>query len=118
MQWIRLAVAGLLVAALVSVVARSSEQASAYPAQAPCSVEALAGAFHGADAVDSVQSYGCVGSYAYLWATIGQSEEEIGVTEIVGYDANSGTWQPLSRLRYCSDHRLPAYVALMGCHSN
>ncbi len=32
--------------------------------------------------VDSVQSFGCVGTFAYLWATVGHGEGEIGVTEV------------------------------------
>ncbi len=72
----------------------------------------------GVPRVDSVQSFGCVGQYAYLWATVGHGEGEIGVTEVAYYDLDTSTWKNALRVHYCVDHRLPSYIQFWGCNSN
>jgi hypothetical protein len=68
--------------------------------------------------VDSVDSFGCVGQWAYLWATVGKGVGEIGVTEVLHFDPTTSQWQNASRLTYCFHHLLPGYVELWGCNSN
>ncbi|MGC2485533.1 MAG: hypothetical protein WA359_04730 [Acidimicrobiales bacterium] len=80
-----------------------------------CNASAISSAYR---EVDSVQSFGCVGQYAYLWATVGHGEGEIGVTEVAYYDLATSAWENASRSHYCVQHRLPSYVQYWGCNSN
>lgn len=118
MKWLRTAAGAIVVAALVLVASHSSYSAKSFPVIAPCSASALASPYHGPLRVDSVQSFGCVGQWAYLWATVGTGQEEIGVTEVLHYDPATSRWANASRLRYCVHHRIPSYVQYWGCNSN
>jgi hypothetical protein len=115
MKWIRVAGALVIVAALAFFVSQSSCTRRAFPPVVACNASAISAAYH---EVDSVQSFGCAGSFAYLWATVGKGEGEIGVTEVAHYDSATSSWKNASRLRYCVDHRLPSYVQFWGCNSN
>ncbi len=115
MKWARLIVAVALAAGLALAASRSSARATAFPAVVPCDATALSAPYHG---VDFVSSFGCVGRWAYLWVTVGKGVAEVGVTEVERYDATRASWENASRLRYCTDRRVPAYVRDWGCHSN
>jgi hypothetical protein len=65
-----------------------------------------------------VQSFGCKGDFAYMWATIGTGVHEIGVTETLQYDDRTSKWKNASREHYCVQRRMPAYVWYWGCNSN
>jgi hypothetical protein len=86
-----------------------------FPVSVPCNASALSAAY---SEVDGVASFGCVGSWAYLWATVGKGAAEVGVTEVLHYDVTKGEWSNASRRRYCDHHLLPAYVEYWGCNSN
>jgi hypothetical protein len=118
MRWLRAAGAVVVALALALVVSQSSCRAKSFPVLGPCTASAIAAPYHGPLAVDSVQSFGCVGQWAYLWATVGSGQEEIGVTEVLHYDFATSRWANVSRLHYCVDHRIPTYVKFWGCNSN
>jgi hypothetical protein len=114
-KWFRAVGAVAIVAALVLFVSHSSSSSRTFPPVVACNASAISAAYH---QVDSVQSFGCAGQFAYLWATVGKGEGEIGVTEVAHYDPASSSWKNASRLHYCVDHRLPSYVQFWGCNSN
>ncbi|MHB8379473.1 MAG: hypothetical protein ACYDB2_06085 [Acidimicrobiales bacterium] len=118
MNWSRPLAAVLLLTAASVVVAKTSSSSMTFPVAAPCDASALAAPFTGPLKVQSVDSFGCVGSWGYLWATVGTGIQEIGVTEIVHYDVATGAWRSASRLKYCRHNLLPTYVELWGCNSN
>jgi hypothetical protein len=112
---IRVAGAVVIAAFLIFFASHSSSSSRAFPAVVACDASAISAAYHD---VDSVQSFGCAGRFAYLWATVGKGEGEIGVTEVARYDLATSSWKNASRLHYCVDHRLPSYVQFWGCNSN
>lgn len=115
MKWFRLAACAVILAALIVFVTKPSSSASTFPPSVPCSAAALSAAYHD---VDSVQSYGCAGDYGYLWATVGTGPGEIGVTELLAYDATTGEWKNALRANYCEGTTLPAYIEQRACNSN
>jgi hypothetical protein len=118
MKWIRVASIVLVVVALVFGVTRASAQSRTFPISTPCNAVALSKPYSGPLKVDSVDSFGCVGRFAYLWATVGKGIHEIGVTEVLKYDPTTMAWRNASRLTYCDHHLLPGYVEFWGCNSN
>jgi hypothetical protein len=114
-KWIRVVGVVVVIGALAFGVSQANCSARAAAPIVPCNASAISSAYR---QVDSVQSFGCVGQYAYLWATVGHGEGEIGVTEVAHYDLDSSSWRNASRLRYCVHHRLPDYVQFWGCNSN
>ena len=72
--------------ALGFAAAHASCRGRTFPASLPCNASALSAPYHGPLKVVSVASFGCEGGFAYLWATVGKGEEEIGVTEVLAYD--------------------------------
>jgi hypothetical protein len=118
MQWSRAAAVVLLLVALGVGVTKASSRSSTFPLSTPCNAPALAAPYTGPLTVRSVDSFGCVGHWAYIWATVGTGVQEIGVTEVLHYDAARGLWRNASRVKYCNHHLLPAYVQLWGCNSN
>jgi hypothetical protein len=115
MSWTRLIVAVALAAGLAVAATTSTSRSSAFPALVPCDATALSAPYRD---VDFVSSFGCVGRWAYLWVTVGKGVAEVSVTEVERYDAVRASWANASRLRYCADRRVPAYVRQWGCHSN
>ncbi len=83
-----------------------------------CTPGSLAGAFGGALVLDSLDNFGCHAGWAFAWATVGTSPNEIGVTEVLRYRPASETWEIASRLRWCKPARLPQLVYKLGCFSN
>jgi hypothetical protein len=118
MKWSRPAAVVLLLVALGIAVGRTSSSSEAFPLSTPCNASSMAAPFSGPLKVQSVDSFGCVGAWGYLWATAGTGVHAIGVTEVVHYDTAKGAWQSASRLKYCFHHRLPTYVEFWGCNSN
>ena len=108
----------LVVVALALGASRASAQGRTFPISTPCNAAALSQPYGGPLKVDSVASFGCVGRWAYLWATVGTGVAEVGVTEVLRYDAGTSAWRNASRLTYCDHHLLPRYVELWGCNSN
>jgi hypothetical protein len=120
-KWSRALAALGILAALAVGTANVTCSTRTFPTPVPCTASALSAAYGGAstiDSVDSVQSFGCVGNWAYLWATIGKGVAEIGVTDVLHYNDATSAWQNASRTRYCMHHLLPAYVEFWGCNSN
>jgi hypothetical protein len=114
-KWARVAGGVVLLAILAFGVSQTNCVARAAAPIIPCTATAISSAYRD---VDSVQSFGCEGQFAYLWATVGHGEGEIGVTEVAHYDLDTSSWRNASRLRYCVHQRLPSYVQFWGCNSN
>jgi hypothetical protein len=94
-KWFQALGAVAIVVALALFVSHSSASCGTFPPVVACDASAISAAYH---EVDSVQSFGCAGSYAYLWATVGKGEGEIGVTEVAHYDPATSSWKNASRL--------------------
>jgi hypothetical protein len=121
MKWSRALAALGILAALAVGTANATCSTRTFPVVGPCTSSALSAAYSGAspgDRVDAVNSFGCVGTWAYLWATIGKGVGEVGVTDVLHFDDTTNKWQNASRLRYCMHQLLPAYVEFWGCNSN
>ncbi len=103
----------VLIGALALVATRATATTSGPPSAGPCTASALTSNLIN---VASVQKFGCESTWAYLWATVGVSGNEIGVTELMAY-AN-GAWQPVSRATYCHPGSLPEAVYRGACFSN
>lgn len=99
------------------VAGATSSQAPA-PSAAPCTVSALGTAFTGAMSLSSMQRFGCVGGWAFTWATVGTGVMAIGVTEVLQYDATTGAWAFANRAVVCHPGVLPDEVYQLGCFSN
>jgi len=111
-------VAALVLITLVVLSFRTtSSSASAVP-PVPCTTSALGRAFDSQFHLASIQSFGCEGEWAYVWATVGTGEQAIGVTEVLAYDAPSGRWAIVSRAVDCKASILPGVIYHQGCFSN
>jgi hypothetical protein len=108
----------LVVAGLVVVSVQVTSSSDSFPVAIPCNASAISAPYTGPLTVQSVQSFGCVGQWAYLWATVGKGVHEIGVTEVAHYEPATMSWHNASRSHYCVKHRLPTYVQFWGCNSN
>lgn len=118
MTWSRPVAVVLLLVALGVALTKTTSASTSFPLAVPCNASALAAPFTGPLKVQSVDSFGCVGTWGYLWATVGTGIQQIGVTEVVHYDVATELWRSASRLKYCGRHLLPTYVELWGCNSN
>jgi len=110
------AVALIIVTGLAAGAARATS--STPPRAAPCTTSALGDAFTGALALRSIQAWGCVGDYAYAWATVGTEPNEIGVTEVLQVDPTTAQWVIAPRLTFCRPGVLPDFIYRRGCFSN
>jgi len=118
-QGIRVGAVALVLAGAVVLTSHATSRDERTDLAVPCNATALSAPYRqGNFRVDSVSSFGCVGTYAYLWATVGRGVAEVGVTEVLAFDEKTRTWRSVSRLTYCGHHRLPAYVEYWGCNSN
>lgn len=95
--------------------AKVSSSASEFPSPAPCTAAALSAPYH---EVDSVSSFGCVGAYAYLWATVGTAPAEVSVTELLTFDPTTDAWRNALRAQYCGSGVLPVKIEQRACNSN
>jgi hypothetical protein len=114
----RLLLSLVVAALLVAAVSGANEARTSFFASAQCSGPSLSAAFTGALRVTDVASYGCDDDWAYLWATVGNGEEAVGVTEVLHFDEFSGAWQVSSRLKVCKPGVMPNYIYRQGCFSN
>lgn len=118
MRWTRLAAVVVVLVTLGVGATKAVCVESAFPPAVPCNASALAGPYSGDLKVVGVASFGCVGRWAYLWATVGKGVHEIGVTEVLHFDLATNSWRNASRLTYCGHHLIPKYVDFWGCNSN
>lgn len=115
MRWFRLVACVAILAVLVVVVIKPSSSASTFPPSPPCDATALSAPYHD---VDSVSSFGCVGDFAYLWATVGSGPAESSVTELLHYDPLTSVWENALRSTYCTSASLPAFIEERACSSD
>ena len=110
------------VAAVVAGLGWSSGHATATESGAPlaanCSASALTASLTNLAASHPVAAFGCDGPWAYLWATVSVGPNQIGVTELMHYDAVRATWLAASRATYCKPGALPAAIYQGACFSN
>ena len=85
-------------------------------AQAACNPVGLTKSWSGAFHVISVQNYGCEGNWAYVWATIGNSQHSVSVTELEQFQPLG--WLMVNRSTYCKDSAVPKKIRTLGCNSN
>jgi hypothetical protein len=85
-------------------------------AQASCTPAGLTKSWSGTFHVQSVQSYGCEGKWAYVWATIGDTQHSVSVTELEHFEPLG--WLLVNRQTYCPTAFLPAKIRKLACNSN
>ncbi len=85
-------------------------------AQAACNPAGLTKSWSGAFHVISVGNYGCEGNWAYVWATIGDSQHSVSVTELEQFQPLG--WLMVNRATYCKDSAVPKKIRTLGCNSN
>ncbi len=85
-------------------------------AQAACNPAGLTKSWLGAFHVISVGNYGCEGNWAYVWATIGDSQHSVSVTELEQFQPLG--WLMVNRATYCKDSAVPKKIRTLGCNSN
>jgi hypothetical protein len=115
---IRLVASALLLAALVVASIHTTATATRPPFAVPCSASSLAGAFAGPLQLDSIDHFGCEGSWAFTWATIGTEPHKVGVTEVLHFNTVTSRWNFASRATVCKPEVLPPDVYRLGCFSN
>ncbi len=118
MRMSRLAATALLLVALVVASVHTTATSAQPPFAVPCSVSSLGAAFAGPMQLDSIDNFGCQGSWAFTWATIGTEPHKIGVTEVLHFNAASSRWTFASRATVCKPEILPPVVYRLGCFSN
>ena len=115
---IRLVASALLLAALVVASVHTTATATRPPFAVPCSASSLAAAFAGPLQLDSIDHFGCEGSWAFTWATIGTEPHKVGVTEVLHFNPVTSSWNFASRATVCKPEVLPPDVYRLGCFSN
>lgn len=118
MSYWRVLVTALLLTGGVVVSAHATVNATTGPSSAACTPDTLGRAFTGAFRLQSIDSFGCSGDWAYAWATVGSGSHEVGVTEVLRYDRLNEVWSFVSRQQYCHSGMLPELVYRKGCFSN
>ena len=118
MKNVRLAVAALVVIALVVLSFQTTSRSASAVPPVPCTTASLGQAFGGQFHLSSIQNYGCEGSWAFVWATVGTGEQAIGVTEVLAYSSSAQRWAIVSRATDCKASILPSVVYRQGCFSN
>lgn len=118
MKSLRFLVSLAFVALLVAALSGARETRASEFAPASCSAPALSAAFTGALRISDVASYACIGSWAYLWATVGTGEHAVGVTEVVHLNSTTNSWLVSSRLKVCLPGVMPEFIYHQGCFSN
>jgi hypothetical protein len=122
MNWIRSVIfSAVLVSAGFAVSGASA--APSHDATGPCTSAALTEGYVHAAGGTSVPSFqlsqwGCVGGYAYGWATVGQGPRAISVTEVWIWIDNQRRWGIAQRMWACQDTLLPRTIYRLGCFSN
>lgn len=118
MKSVRLGVAALVLVALVVLSFRTTSSSATAVPPVPCTTAALGQAFDGQFHLSSIQNYGCEGTWAYVWATVGTGEQAIGVTEVLAYGTGAQRWTLVARATDCKASILPSVVYRQGCFSN
>ena len=118
MRKIRLVASALLLVALVVASIHTTATATQPPFAIPCSTSSLAVAFAGPLVLDSIDHFGCEGSWAFTGATIGTEPHQVGVTEVLHFSAVTSRWDFASRATVCKPEVLPPDVYRLGCFSN
>ncbi len=108
----------LLVAGMFVGSVRPTSTEAVAPSALPCTSGALGGAFTGAPSLRSLDNFGCQGNWAFTWATVGTGLQQIGVTDVLHFEATSGRWVLVARAQYCKPQLLPSVVYRLGCFSN
>ena len=112
--WRVVAVAALIVGSAWAVAAPTAH-ASAPALAVPCTPAALIA--HLRD-VHDVASYGCEGTWSFLWADVGPGTIDVGVTEVEHYGGATDGWRVVPRLTVCGHGLLPTVIEERGCSSN
>jgi len=115
---LRLVLSLVVVALLVGAASAASVTRTTFFAPAQCSGPSLSAALSGSLRVSDVASYGCEDGWAYLWATVGNGEEAVGVTEVLHFSEAVDAWRVSSRLKVCKPGVMPTYIYRQGCFSN
>jgi hypothetical protein len=108
----RLGTVAVLVIGLVVAGSMHHDVRSAAIEVTPCTATALADA---SGDLSSVQDYGCVGNWAYLYATV---KHLFGVTEVLEFSPDSDRWTFSDRAVVCVGAILPPIIKTRGCYSN
>jgi hypothetical protein len=118
MKLVRLAAAALALIALVVLSFRTTCTTSVAAPPVPCTTSSLGRAFDGQFHLASIENYGCEGTWAYVWATVGTGEQAIGVTQVLLYEPRFSRWVIVPRTTYCKSTILPSVIYRQGCFSN
>ncbi len=85
-------------------------------AQAACTPAGLTQSWSGSFHVQSVESFGCEGKWAYVWATISDGQHTVSVTELEYFEPLG--WLQVNRLKYCPTTTVPEKIRKLACNSN
>jgi hypothetical protein len=85
-----------------------------------CSPLALAAPFSGPDELDAISNFGCDRNAAFVWATVGGGNMQVGVTEVEVWDSALGRWRFALREAWCNpENKLQnRFIYQNGCLSN
>ena len=72
----------------------------------------------GSGRVVSVQKFGCVDNWAFLWADVATGPVTIGVTNVMQWRPDLAEWRSVDRMVVCRPDFLPEIVYRQGCFSN
>jgi hypothetical protein len=117
-RYFRIAATAALVIGLVLADARAGPTSIELASSTTCSPTALSEAFGGPLKLQSIDKFGCAGDWAFIWATVGISTQEVGVTDVVRFSPSASRWSIVSRLKWCKPALLPELVYRQGCFSN
>lgn len=118
MRYFRIAATAALLIGLFLADARAGPTSPEVASSTTCSPNALSEVFGGQLKLQSIDRFGCVGGWAFIWATVGIGAQEIGVTEVVRFSPSASRWSIVSRLKWCKPALLPELVYRQGCFSN
>ena len=72
----------------------------------------------GSARVVSVQKFGCVDNWAFLWADVATGSVTIGVTNVMQWRPDLAEWRSVDRMVVCRPDFLPEIIYRQGCFSN
>jgi hypothetical protein len=113
----RFVIAVLLIAALLALSFRTTSHSESAAPVIPCTTSTLGEAFQH-PTLASIQNFGCESHWAHVWATVGRGFGQIGVTEVLHYDATAQHWLIVSRAADCKASILPSVIYHQGCFLN
>ena len=118
MRMFRFVTAVVLLLALAAASVHPTSTSARASLAVPCDATSLGGAFAGSMQLDSIDRFGCQGTWAYAWATIGVEPHKFGVTEVLAFHVATSRWAFASRASVCTPGGLPPLVYRLGCFSN